>query len=271
MKRKIHTYLVSDSTGETVASIAKSVMALFDDISPINHHFPMFRKNSQLEELKEELVKKPGIVLGTIINHEMNDKLIEACREMNILYIPVLDRVINEISGYLDLPSTDSPGRQHELNENYFSRINALSYTLAHDDGIGVKDLKEADVILVGVSRSSKSPTSIYLANRGIKCANIPFVKNRELPRELFNLENSLIIGLAVDIERLIEIRKSRLSSMNDHLNANYINPGEVFEETEAAKKLFRQMNWPIIDVTKRSIEESAALILRILEKKEEN
>ena len=270
MNRKIHIYLVSDSTGETVANIAKSVMALFDEISVVNHHYPMFRKESQLEELKEGLVKKPGIVMGSIINHAMNQKLAEMCEELNILYIPVLDRVIVEISSYLNEPFSEHPGRQHELNEDYFSRINALSYTLAHDDGQGVKDLEEADVVLVGVSRSSKSPTSIYLANKGVKCANIPFIRGRELPRELLILKDKLIVGLVVNIDRLLEIRKSRLVTMNDNSNKNYIDYEEVFAETEEAKKLFKRMSWPIIDVTKRSVEESAAIIFRLLEKRDE-
>jgi regulator of PEP synthase PpsR (kinase-PPPase family) len=268
MNRKIHIYLISDSTGETVANISKSVMALFDDTAVINHHYPMFRKETQLEELREELLKKPGIVMGTIVNHQMNQKLIEMCEEMCILYIPVLDRVIAEISSYLNEPFSEHPGRQHELNEDYFSRINALSFTLAHDDGQSTKDLEEADIVLVGVSRSSKSPTSIYLANRGVKCANIPFVSGRELPSELYRLKNTLVVGLVVDIERLLEIRKSRLVTMNDKHNKNYIDYEEVFAETEDAKRLFKRMNWPIIDVTKRSIEESASIILRLLEKK---
>jgi len=271
MSRKIHVYLVSDSTGETVAGIAKSVIALFEDASVINHHYPMFRNKSQLEELKEELIKKPGIVLGTILNNEMNDNVTNICEELNILYIPVLDQVIVKISNYLNEPYGDSPGKQHELNEDYYLRINALSFTLAHDDGQNTKNLDEADVIFVGVSRSSKSPTSIYLANKGIKCANVPFVKNRDLPKELYNLKKPLIIGLVVDLERLLEIRKSRLVSMNDINNENYVNYEEVYDETAEAKKIFRRNSWPIIDVTKRSIEETAALVLRLLEKKEES
>ena len=269
MSRKIHIYLVSDSTGETVASVAKSVIALFDDMSVVNHHYPMFRNYSQLEELKEELIKKPGIVLGTILNSKMNGSLGNVCEELNILYIPVLDRVIAEISSYLNEPYADSPGRQHELNEEYYSRISALGFTLAHDDGQSTKSLDEADVVFVGVSRSSKSPTSIYLANRGIKCANIPFVRERSLPKELYSTKKPLVVGLVVEVERLIEIRKTRLVSMNDVYNSNYIDFDEVYAETEEAKKLFRRMSWPIIDVTKRSIEEVAALVIRLLEKKE--
>jgi regulator of PEP synthase PpsR (kinase-PPPase family) len=268
MRRNIHIYLISDSTGETVANIAKSVMVLFDDIDVINHHYPMFRKHSQLEELKTELKVKPGIVLGTIINDKMNQNLIEACEKLSVLYIPVLDRVILDVSSYLNAPFTQNPGRQHALNEEYFSRMNALGYTIAHDDGQNTQNLEDADVVLVGVSRSSKSPTSIYLANRGIKCANIPFVSGRNLPKELFCLNNSLVVGLVVDVERLVEIRKSRLFTMNDHCNLNYIDYEEVFSETEEAKKLFKRMQWPIIDVTKRSVEETASMILKLIEKR---
>jgi regulator of PEP synthase PpsR (kinase-PPPase family) len=267
MRQKIHIYLVSDSTGETVANIAKSTLALFDDIKFEKHLRPMFRQPSQLDELKLELQGRPGVVMSTIIDEEMNNALGDVCGGLNILYVPVLERVIKDLSAYLNVPMMNFPGRQHELNDSYFAKIDALNFSLSHDDGLGVGSLGEADVILVGVSRSSKSPTSIYLAYRGIKCANVPFVMGQGLPKELVSIQGPLVVGLTVNSERLVDIRKNRLLTLGEDQSYDYVKLEEVTRETEEAKKVFRQMGWPVIDVTRRSIEETASLVISLLDK----
>ena len=267
--KKIHIYLISDSTGETVDNVAKSALAHFDGLKVEKHLRSMIRKESQLEELGREFERNPGVVMSTIASTVLNKKLKELCIKLNILYIPVLAKVISDLSNYLHIPSIDLPGRQHELNENYFERINTVNYTLTHDDGVGLHDLEEADIVLVGVSRSSKSPTSIYLAYRGYRCANVPFVKDQKLPEELFKLKKPLIVGLTINLERLIDIRKNRLLSIGEEKGFLYTNIEEVAEESEQAMRLFRKNNWPLIDVTRRSIEETASMIIKLFEKKE--
>lgn len=269
--KSFHLHLVSDSTGETVSSVSRAAMAQFDDAHPVEHVWSLVRTKGQLEKVISGLDEKPGAVIFTLVNKELRLALREACQSRGLPCIPVLGPVIRELSHYLNEEATEKPGLQHELSEDYFKRVEAINYTLAHDDGQGHWELEHADIVLVGVSRTSKSPTCIYLANRGYKTANIPFVQNCPLPEKLFTLKDQarppLIIGLTISLDRLLQIRRSRLQSLDQDTNSNYVDSEAVEKEIDAAKKLFRREGWPMIDVTRRSVEETAALIVQYMKK----
>jgi len=213
----------------------------------------------------EEININKGLVIYTIIDRNLRKTLENGCEELGVPIVPVLDPVVRAIDNYFhyDL-AIDEPGRQHSLSHGYFDRIGAMQYTLAHDDGQLSHDLESADIVLVGVSRTSKTPTSMYLANRGIRVANVPMVPNVELPSNIFT-SKALIIGLTTSPERLIQIRKSRLNSVGEKGKTNYIEEDLIKEEVLLAKKLFLKSKWPIIDVTRKSIEETAAAALEYL------
>ena len=220
----------------------------------------------------EEVKKNKGPVIYTLIDKNLRKILEQGCKKIGVPIIPVLDPVVEAMENYFkyDL-AIDEPGRQHSLSHGYFDRIGAMQYTLAHDDGQLSNDLEEADIILVGVSRTSKTPTSMYLANRGIRTANVLMVPKVSLPKNLF-LSKALIIGLTTSPERLVQIRKSRLTSVGENRKTNYIEEDTIKEEVLMAKRLFLKNKWPVIDVTRKSIEETAAAVLEYLrEFKERN
>lgn len=268
MKKNIHIYLVSDSTGETVMSVARSAFAHFEDLIVEEHLWSLVRSRGQIDKLANELQKEPGIVMFTMVNQELKNYIQETCTKMHILSIPVIDEVVHSLSNYLNIKINNQPGRQHAMDDDYFKRMNAINFSLAHDDGQSYFDLEKADIILVGPSRTSKSPTSIYLAYRGYKTANIPYVLDQKLPEELDKLKNPLIVGLLINYERLIEIRKNRLVNLNEVNNHSYINIDLVNQEILEAKKLYQKKNWPIIDVTRKSVEETAANIITMYKQK---
>ena len=220
----------------------------------------------------EEVKKSKGPVIYTLIDKKLRKILEKGCKKIGVPIIPVLDPVVEAMENYFKYElAIDEPGRQHSLSHGYFDRIGAMQYTLAHDDGQLSNDLDEADIILVGVSRTSKTPTSMYLANRGIRTANVPMVPKVSLPQSLF-LSKALIIGLTTSPERLVQIRKSRLTSVGESRHTNYIEEDTIKEEVLMARRLFLKNNWPVIDVTKKSIEETAAAVLEYLrEFKERN
>lgn len=265
MPTKIDLHLVSDSTGETVAYVAKSVMAGFEDIKIREHHWALIRKEWQIDNILEQLTS-PCIVMYTMLNNVHSAKLESYCAAKGILAINVLTDISDKIAAYLNTKQVRLPGKQHEVNSNYFLKIDALNYTLHHDDGQNCQNLSDAEIIIVGVSRTSKSPTSIYLAHRGYKCANIPFVKTNQLPAELLSLDNKFIVGLSINPQQLVEVRKQRLSSLGSSINSDYANILKVEEEIEEAKRFFRLKNWPVIDVSNKSIEETAARIIHLYE-----
>lgn len=209
----------------------------------------------------------------TLVNKDIRDHLRKECQKRKVPCIPVLGPIIKEFSLFLDEKAMNRPGSQHELSDDYFERVEAINYTLAHDDGQAHWDLEDADMVLVGVSRTSKSPTCVYLANRGFKVANIPFVKGCPLPENLRGLRQPLVVGLTISLDRLLQIRKTRLLSINQNEETNYIDSEEVKKEIEEARRLFRDCSWPVIDVTRRSVEETSALIIQYrhkqLEKRE--
>ena len=230
------------------------------------------RSEKQLLKIIEEIRSNKGPVIYTLIDKKLRKILEKGCKKIGVPIIPVLDPVVEAMENYFKYElAMDEPGRQHSLSHGYFDRIGAMQDTLAHDDGQLSNDLDEADIILVGVSRTSKTPTSMYLANRGIRTANVPMVPEVSLPQSLF-LSKALIIGLTTSPERLVQIRKSRLTSVGESRHTNYIEEDTIKEEVLMARRLFLKNNWPVIDVTKKSIEETAAAVLEYLrEFKERN
>jgi [pyruvate, water dikinase]-phosphate phosphotransferase / [pyruvate, water dikinase] kinase len=259
-----HLHLVSDSTGETLNAVAKAACAQFDMGHPIEHIYPLVRSRKQLERAVAEIEGAPGLVLHTMVNSELREVLEAKCRELGQPSVAVIDPVMNLLGSYLGAEVSHRPGAQHELDAKYFRRIDALNYSMAHDDGQSAETLDRADVILVGVSRTSKTPTCIYLANRGIKAANIPIVLGVSLPEQLYTVKGPLIIGLLASPERLISIRKNRLLSLNEDAETDYVDLDAVRSEVAYARRLFGDKGWPVIDVTRRSIEETAAAVIAL-------
>jgi regulator of PEP synthase PpsR (kinase-PPPase family) len=263
---RFHLHLVSDSTGDTVHSVARACLVQFEDAEAIEHIWSMVRTKSQVERVVTGVAAHPGLVLYTLVNETLRGPLVDGCRRLQIPAIPVLDPVIGALGAYLGRQSRGLPGQQHILDSEYFQRIDAMTFALNHDDGQSAWGLNEADVILAGVSRTSKTPTCLYLANRGIKAANVPIVPGMELPLELFAVTRPLIVGLTNDPERLIQVRRNRLTMLHQQEQAtDYTDLDKVREEVAMARRLFAETHWPVIDVTRRSIEEPAAAILKLI------
>ena len=257
-----HLHLVSDSTGETLITVARAVVAQYEGVAAIEHVYPLVRSNTQLERVISEIETAPGIVLYTLVEQDLAHRLEEVCRNTGSPHLSVLEPVHALLSSYLGTHSTARPGAQHMLNAEYFKRIDAMNFTLLHDDGHLPHDLDEANVILVGVSRTSKTPTAIYLANRGLKTANIPLVPGVPPPAVLETARKALIVGLVATPERIVQIRQNRLLSLKADDDTSYVDRDAVAEELAASRRLFARNGWPVIDVTRRSIEETAAAII---------
>lgn len=264
-----HVHLISDSTGETLNALAKAAAARFEAILPIEHIYVLIRSEKQLDRAMAEIEAFPGIVLHTMVDMELRSMLELRCRELDIPSIGVLDPLVVAFSRHLGAAVSKRVGAQHNLDNEYFERIEALNYAIAHDDGAMADKIKQADVVLIGVSRTSKTPTCIYLAHRGIKAANIPLVPGRELPEELSQANDPLIVGLIASPERLIQIRRNRLLTLNnDDRPSTYTDQEAVRQEIIAARRLFEKRDWPVIDVTRRSVEETSAAIISLLNEK---
>jgi regulator of PEP synthase PpsR (kinase-PPPase family) len=263
--REFHMHLVSDATGETVISSARACVAQFDGVRPIEHFWNLVRTVRQLNLALESIAEKPGIVIYTLVDRELRAKLEATCRNLQVPCIPMLDPILMGLSAFLGLESKAQPGRQHTMGEEYFSRLDAMDFAMVQDDGQSPQRLSEADVILVGVSRTSKTPTCIYLANRGIKAANVPYVPGVPLPDFLLSGEAQMVVGLTEDPERLVSIRRNRLRLLNQTEITPYDDLESVRDEVNEARRLYTKMGWPVIDVTRRSIEETAAEIIKIL------
>ena len=257
-----HLHLVSDSTGETLITVARAVVAQYEGVAAIEHVYPLVRSHTQLARVLSEIENAPGIVLYTLVERDLAERLEEVCRNTGSPHLSVLEPVHSLLSSYLGAASTARPGAQHMLNAEYFKRIDAMNFTLLHDDGHLPADLDDADVILVGVSRTSKTPTAVYLANRGVKTANIPLVPGVTPPTVLNSARRALIVGLVATPERIVQIRQNRLLSLNADDDTSYVDRDAVAEEIAASRRLFARNSWPMIDVTRRSIEETAAAIL---------
>ncbi|HEY8963340.1 MAG TPA: pyruvate, water dikinase regulatory protein [Alphaproteobacteria bacterium] len=269
MEGRFYLHLISDSTGATLDGVARACLAQFEGAQPMQKFWNFIRTEEQLEQVIEGIAETPGPVLFTLVEKPLRKQLREACVRLQVPCVPVLDPILRGLSNYLGKETSQKPGGQHELNAAYFERIDAVDFALHHDDGQNLNTIDEAEVILVGVSRTSKTPTSIYLANRGVKAANIPLVPGVPVPPEAFHYKGPLYVGLVESTERLLEVRKSRLKT-GETLDArfsgsSYLSHDAVTEEVQAARKLFSSHGWPVIDVTRRSVEETAAEILILL------
>jgi regulator of PEP synthase PpsR (kinase-PPPase family) len=262
---RFHLHLVSDSTGDTVHSVARACLVQFEDAEAIEHIWSMVRTKAQIDRVVAGVQANPGVVLFTLVNETLRSALQDGCRRLGVLVIPVLDPVIGALASHLGRQSRGLPGQQHLLDNEYFARIDAMTFALNHDDGQSSWGLNDADVVLVGVSRTSKTPTCIYLANRGIKAANVPIVPGVALPPELAEAKRPLVVGLTNDPERLIQVRRNRLSMLHQDESTDYTDIEAVRSEVLQARRLFAQNHWPVIDVSRRSIEETAASILKLL------
>jgi len=260
-----HIHLISDSTGETLTTVAKAAIAQYDDIQPIEHVYPLIRTEKQLGRAIANVELEPGIVLFTLVSETLSNRLVAACREIGIPYVSVLEPVLAVFQNYLNAEITHRIGGQHQLDADYFRRIEALNFTMAHDDGQLPENIDDADVIIIGVSRTSKTPTCIYLANRGIKAANMPIVRELTIPPALFAATRPLIVALIASPERILQVRQNRLLSLNAQGGeSQYVNRHAIAEEVAYTRRLCKERSWPLIDVTRRSIEETAAEILAL-------
>ena len=225
----------------------------------------MVRSEPHLERILQEIAHNPGLVLFTLVSTEMRDALEARCRALGLPAVAPLDPVNDALSGLLGQQAKARPGRLHMLDAAYFARVDAIQFTIAHDDGLNWENWEEADIVLAGVSRTSKTPTSIYLANRGYKTANIPIVPESPPPAKLFELSNPLVVGLTTSADRLIQVRRNRLLSLNQSPETDYVDQEAVAREVAYARRLFADNDWPVIDVTRRSIEETAAAIVALI------
>ena len=270
MTQRFHLHLLSDSTGETLESIAKAALAQFDDAEHVVKHFwPMVRSESHLDRILADVAANPGLVLFTLVNRDTRRKLETRCRALGLPAIAALDAVSDAMSNMFGQEAKARPGRQHVMDAAYFARVAAIQFTIAHDDGINAQNWEEADIVLAGVSRTSKTPTSIYLANRGYKTANIPIVPGSPPPPNLFQLKHPMVIGLVTSAERLIQVRRNRLLSLNQLPDTDYVDEEKVRAEVAHARRMFADNGWPVLDVTRRSIEESAAAIINLFNERE--
>ncbi len=271
IKNALTLHLVSDSTGETLKAVATAAAAQFSELEYQQKTYPMVRTVTQLERVFKNIKEEKGVVLCTLVEEEVRKKLEWFCKKEGILYLPVMENIISILEEYTGFEAINKPGGQHILNDDYFKRIEAINYTLEHDDGQGQLDLENADVIVVGVSRTSKTPTCIYLANQGIKAANYPLVPHVGISEELENVKNTQVVALITSAHTLVEIRRKRSLELGlNNTDNDYIDIHKVEEEITTAKRIFANKGWPVIDITRRSVEETASAIMNILSLKEE-
>lgn len=266
--KEFHLHLISDSTGETVSMVARACLAQFDGVDAHEHMWSMVRSPELIDQVLGVVREQPGMVLYTLVHEDLRKQLEDGCRRLMVPHIPVLDPVLGSMGAYFNAKARARPGRQHQMDAEYFDRIEAMHFALSHDDGQSTWDLDDADVVLVGVSRTSKTPTSVYLANRGLKTANVPFVPGVPLPDDLYKLKNPLVVGLTKDPRRLVEIRRQRLRLLDQDENTDYVDLDMVSKEISEARRVFAKYDWPVINVTRKSIEETAANVIQLLSRR---
>ena len=270
-KDTLTLHLVSDSTGETLKAVSSAAAVQFSELEYQQKTYPMVRTVTQLERVFKNIKEEKGVVFCTLVEEEVRQKLEQFCKKENILYLPVMENIVSVLEEYTGFEAINKPGGQHILNDDYFKRIEAINYTLEHDDGQGQLNLENADVIVVGVSRTSKTPTCIYLANQGIKAANYPLVPHVGISEELENVKNTQVVALITSAHTLVEIRRKRSVELGlNNTDNDYIDIHKVEEEITTAKRIFANKGWPVIDITRRSVEETASAIMNILSLKEE-
>lgn len=268
---RFHLHLISDSTGGTLNSVVKACLAQFEGVDTEQHFWPLIRSQRQLPAVLEGIRQHPGLVLYTLVDDALAKAVEKHCQALGLRSLSILHPVLDLMSDSFGMQSRAEPGLQHQLNEEYFARMDAVDYALHHDDGQkSDRDLNKADVILVGVSRTSKTPTCVYLANRGIKAANIPYVPGVPFPEKVLDLKSPMFVALTASPDRLIDIRRNRLKQLGERRETDYLEPSHVEDEVAEARKFYNRMGWPVIDVTRRSVEETAAEILSLLEHRRE-
>ena len=268
MNKIYQVYQVSDSTGETLDRIFLAVKAQFSNFECKTIHYSFTRTKNQIDKIiSQSQNEKNVIILYTIVDKNLAKYMVEETKKNNIPCFEVLGTLITDFSKLLNQEASRKPSGQHILDEEYYKRIEAVQFTISHDDGKIISDLDKSDVILFGISRTSKTPTSMYLANRGYKVANIPIIPSKELSSGIIeSSKKTCAVGLVCDATRLLDVRRNRIQSMNEDRPSDYTNEERILNELESSKKLFKKNNWPILDVTRKSVEETAASIIKILD-----
>lgn len=263
--KSIHLHLVSDSSGETVSAIARACLVQFEDVAVNQHLWWLVRTPGQAKRVLDGIAADPGLIIYTVVDATIREQLEVGFRQLDVAHIPVLDPVLNALSAVLQAAVHGQPGRQHVMDADYFRRIDAMQFTIEHDDGQSMARVAEADVILFGVSRTSKTPLSIYLANRGLKTVNVPVVPGIPLPQEALTTPKPLKVGLTREPRSLADIRRNRLRMMRQAPDSStYADEDTVRSEVQDARRLFARHGFPVIDMTRKSIEEAAAAILQL-------
>lgn len=260
-----HLHLISDATGETLTTIAKAAAVQYAQVRPIEHVHPLVRTQRQLDRVLQEVASAPGIVLYTLVQRDLTASLEQRCRDLKVPCLHVLEPVMKVFESYLGAPQTPIVAGQHVLDSGYFQRIDALNFAMAHDDGRLPDDLNQADIIILGISRTSKTPTSIYLAQRGYKVANVPLVPGIDPPAVLATPHRAFVVGLVASVERIMDVRRNRVHLLADKELDDYVDRAQISTELATSRKLFQRHGWPIIDVTRRSVEETAATVIKLL------
>ncbi len=260
-----HLHLVSDATGETLTTIAKAAAVQYANVRAIEHVHPLVRTSRQLARVLKEIEQAPGIVLYTVVNQELAAILKERCDELNVPCLAVLQPIMKVFESYLGAPQTPTVAGQHVLDADYFRRIDALNFTMRHDDGQLPEDLNQADIVILGISRTSKTPTSIYLAQRGYKTANVPIVPTIPLPEALTEPHSAFVACLVAQADRIAEVRRNRAMVLGDRNLDNYVDRDVILAEIAHSRRICAKNGWPVIDVTRRSVEETAATIIKLL------
>jgi [pyruvate, water dikinase]-phosphate phosphotransferase / [pyruvate, water dikinase] kinase len=264
-----HLHLVSDSTGETLNAIARAASVQYGQVRPIEHMHPLVRNQRQLDRTMQQIEDTPGIVLYTVVNKDLSEALEKRCKELKIPCLAVMQPILQVFESYLGAPGTPTVAGQHVLDASYFRRIDALNFTLAHDDGKLPEDVNDADIILLGISRTTKTPTSIYLAQRGYKTANVPIVPMIPLPERLLQPHKAFTVCLIASADRIADVRRNRAALMSDRDLDEYVDRGQIAAEIAYSRKLSARFGWPIIDVTRRSVEETASMVIKLMQDRE--
>ena len=271
MSKQFHVHLVSDATGETLNAIARAALAQFEGVVVNEHFYALVRSQKQLQRAIEHIKAEPGLVFFTLVNPELRQELLRECTALNVASYDVLEAPINAMRQFLGgAAETHRVGGQHDVDQKYLHRIEALNFTIAHDDGQSLDTSDGAEVILTGASRTSKTPTCVYLAMRGIRAANVPLVPGMPLPVELAAVKNALVVGLWASPDRLIQVRRNRLVTMGESRDTEYVDVEAVRAEVTNTRRLFEQNDWPAIDVSRRSVEETAAAVINLLSERAE-
>jgi regulator of PEP synthase PpsR (kinase-PPPase family) len=271
VSQTFHLHLVSDATGETLNAIAKAASAQFEGIDVREHFYALVRSRRQLERVIDHIREQPGLVFFTLVNPELRQELESHCVQLGITSLNVLDAPIATMRQFLGAAETHRPGGQHEVDQRYLQRIEALNFAIAHDDGQALNMLGNAEVVLVGASRTSKTPTCVYLAIRGVRAANVPVVPGMPLPPALLAARKPLIVGLWAAPDRLVQVRRNRLANLGEIRDTSYVDLDSVRAEVTATKRLFDSQGWPAIDVSRRSVEETAAAVMNLMADRQES